>query len=381
MWLGAGRGGHRGLLRTSAVVPFYARAPIDARSARIQPMSPTPSIQRVRSRDAAAREAGLEGPARRHRPGRDPRPRRRHRRPTRAREGLDRLTDLQDRLWAEQKHPVLDRPPGHRRGRQGRHGQARDERVQPDGLPRSRRSRSPTPIELAHDYLWRVHQRTSRARARSRSSTARTTRTSSSSGSTTSSRRRSGRGATTRSTRSSSCSPRAGTTIIKFFLWIDRDEQKERFQERLDDPTKRWKFRLGDLEERKLWDEYIAAYEDVLARCSTDDGAVVRHPGEPEVVPQPGGRRHPRRHPRRPEPARTRRRPRTSPASSSSSERPAQAGGARSPSLLSGVSACRTASRRRRGGGPGPAFDVMTRPAVRTPVGPSGRARGRRPAA
>jgi polyphosphate kinase 2 (PPK2 family) len=58
---------------------------------------------------------------------------------------------------------------------------------------------------------------------------------------------------------------------VKFFLYIDRDEQKERFQARLDDPTKRWKFRLGDLDERKRWDDYIEAYEDVLSRCSTDD--------------------------------------------------------------------------------------------------------------
>jgi PPK2 family polyphosphate:nucleotide phosphotransferase len=60
-----------------------------------------------------------------------------------------------------------------------------------------------------------------------------------------------------------------GTTIVKFFLFIDRDEQRERFQARLDDPAKRWKFRLGDLDERKHWDAYIAAYEDALSRCST----------------------------------------------------------------------------------------------------------------
>ena len=62
-----------------------------------------------------------------------------------------------------------------------------------------------------------------------------------------------------------------GTTILKFFLYIDRDEQRARLQARLDDPTKRWKFRLGDLEERKRWDDYTAAYEDMLERCSTDD--------------------------------------------------------------------------------------------------------------
>jgi PPK2 family polyphosphate:nucleotide phosphotransferase len=61
-----------------------------------------------------------------------------------------------------------------------------------------------------------------------------------------------------------------GTTILKFYLHIDRDEQKKRLQSRLDDPTKRWKFRLGDLEERKLWSDYMQAYEDVLSKTSTD---------------------------------------------------------------------------------------------------------------
>lgn len=61
-----------------------------------------------------------------------------------------------------------------------------------------------------------------------------------------------------------------GTTILKFYLHIDMDEQKERLQARLDDPTKRWKFRLGDLKERKLWPEYMQAYEDVLSKTSTE---------------------------------------------------------------------------------------------------------------
>lgn len=60
-----------------------------------------------------------------------------------------------------------------------------------------------------------------------------------------------------------------GTTILKFFLHIDKNEQKERLQARLDDPQKHWKFRSGDLEERKLWDEYMQAYEDVLNKTST----------------------------------------------------------------------------------------------------------------
>ena len=61
-----------------------------------------------------------------------------------------------------------------------------------------------------------------------------------------------------------------GTTILKFYLHIDMDEQKERLQARLDDPTKRWKFRLGDLKERKRWPEYMQAYEDVLSKTSTE---------------------------------------------------------------------------------------------------------------
>lgn len=61
-----------------------------------------------------------------------------------------------------------------------------------------------------------------------------------------------------------------GTTILKFYLHIDLDEQKERLQARLDDPAKRWKFSLGDLEDRKLWPDYMQAYEDVLSKTSTE---------------------------------------------------------------------------------------------------------------
>jgi PPK2 family polyphosphate:nucleotide phosphotransferase len=60
-----------------------------------------------------------------------------------------------------------------------------------------------------------------------------------------------------------------GTTILKFYLHIDMDEQKERLQARLDESDKRWKFSLGDLDERKLWPDYMQAYEDVLSKTST----------------------------------------------------------------------------------------------------------------
>jgi len=61
-----------------------------------------------------------------------------------------------------------------------------------------------------------------------------------------------------------------GVTIVKFFLAIDKDTQRERFQDRIDDPKKRWKFATGDLAERKLWNDYRAAFEDMLAETSTD---------------------------------------------------------------------------------------------------------------
>ena len=60
-----------------------------------------------------------------------------------------------------------------------------------------------------------------------------------------------------------------GTTILKFFLHITKEEQKQRLQARLDDPNKHWKFNTGDLKERALWDNYMLAYEDVLSKTST----------------------------------------------------------------------------------------------------------------
>jgi len=61
----------------------------------------------------------------------------------------------------------------------------------------------------------------------------------------------------------------SGTGLLKLFLHISKDEQKRRLQARLEDPSKRWKFSLGDLAERALWDDYTAAYEEALSRCST----------------------------------------------------------------------------------------------------------------
>ena len=61
-----------------------------------------------------------------------------------------------------------------------------------------------------------------------------------------------------------------GTTVVKVFLHVSKDEQRERLQARLDDPTKGWKFKLVDLDVRKQWDEYQKAYEEVLTETSTE---------------------------------------------------------------------------------------------------------------
>jgi polyphosphate kinase 2 (PPK2 family) len=60
-----------------------------------------------------------------------------------------------------------------------------------------------------------------------------------------------------------------GTTIVKIFLHISKEEQKERLQQRLDDPSKNWKFDPRDLEARARWEEYREAYEEVLEKTST----------------------------------------------------------------------------------------------------------------
>jgi len=62
----------------------------------------------------------------------------------------------------------------------------------------------------------------------------------------------------------------SGTAILKFFLHISKDEQKERLEARIHDPEKRWKWNSGDLEERKLWDNYMKAFEDVISATTTE---------------------------------------------------------------------------------------------------------------
>jgi len=128
--------------------------------------------------------------------------------------------------------------------------------------------KTPTPLELAHDYLWRVHQATPAKGML---------------------------GIFNRShyedvlvVRVKNIVPKQvwskrydqinefehmlddnRVKVLKFFLHISREEQTKRLRDRLSDPTKNWKFRAGDLDDRDLWDDYTKAYRDAIRQCST----------------------------------------------------------------------------------------------------------------
>ncbi len=177
------------------------------------------------------------------------------------------LAELQEVLYAEQKHKILIILQAMDTG--GKDGTIRTllEKVNPQGV-KIANFKTPTPIELAHDYLWRVHARVP------------------------------GKGEMVIFNRShyedvlvvrvhelvpkevwkkrfeqinafERMLAEEGTTILKFYLHIDKEEQKQRFLERLTDPKKQWKFNPNDLEERKKWDLYQDAYQDVLNKTST----------------------------------------------------------------------------------------------------------------
>jgi PPK2 family polyphosphate:nucleotide phosphotransferase len=179
-----------------------------------------------------------------------------------------RLEALQELLYAEGKHKLLVVLQAMDTG--GKDGVIRHvfEGVNPQGV-KVANFKKPTSIELSHDYLWRVHQNTP------------------------------GKGEIVIFNRShyedvlvvrvhNLVSPEVwqkryehinafermltdeGTKILKFFLYINKDEQKERLQARLDTPHKQWKFSTGDLKERALWDDYVQAYEAALCKTSTE---------------------------------------------------------------------------------------------------------------
>lgn len=180
-----------------------------------------------------------------------------------------RIDEIQDALYAEGRRALLVVLQG--RDTSGKDGTIRKVFGPLDPLGITVTSfKLPTPAELAHDFLWRVHQAVP------------------------------ARGTVGVFNRShyedvlvvrvhqlvpeSVWRPRYdqinrferilsenGVTILKFFLHISRDEQRERLLARLEDPAKYWKFSPGDLGERERWDDYTEAYEEALARTSTAD--------------------------------------------------------------------------------------------------------------
>ncbi len=187
-----------------------------------------------------------------------------------ARKATDKLRDeligLQDRLYAQGRHALLIVFQAMDTG--GKDGTIRRvfSGVNPAGIRMARFGR-PSDNELAHDYLWRVHRHVP-ARGqivifnRSHYEDVLVVRTNELFPEPVWRRRYAHiRGF-------EQLLADEGTTIVKFYLHIDRDEQRERLQARLDEPDKNWKFDAHDLEQRKLWDEYMAAYADAIRETS-----------------------------------------------------------------------------------------------------------------
>ncbi|MEJ5308736.1 MAG: polyphosphate kinase 2 family protein [Anaerolineae bacterium] len=179
-----------------------------------------------------------------------------------------RLEALQELLFAEGKRKVLIVLQAMDTG--GKDGVIRwvFDRVNPQGV-KVASFKAPTPEELAHDYLWRIHKHTPGKGEmvifnRSHYEDVLVVRVHNLVPPEVWRRRYAQINAFERML------AEEGTTILKFFLHISKDEQKARLQARLDEPEKRWKFNVGDLGERKLWDEYMRAYETVLSETSTE---------------------------------------------------------------------------------------------------------------
>jgi len=178
-----------------------------------------------------------------------------------------RLADLQNLLYAEGKHKVL--LVFQAMDTAGKDSTIRHvfRGVNPQGI-KVAAFKQPTPAELAHDYLWRIHQHTPGNGEiaifnRSHYEDVLVVRVHEVVAKAVWQRRYDHINAFERLLADE------GTTILKFYLHIDLDAQKERLQSRLDDPEKHWKFAKGDLAERERWADYMRAYADVLSKTST----------------------------------------------------------------------------------------------------------------
>lgn len=180
-----------------------------------------------------------------------------------------RLEELQERLYAQGTRRLLVVLQALDAG--GKDGTIRSvfDGVNPQGV-KVACFKKPTPIEEAHDFLWRVHPHAPACGEiaiwnRSHYEDVLVARVHDLCTETTWRRRYRHIAAFEQMLVDE------GTTIRKFFLHISKDEQKKRLQERIDDPKKRWKWSSRDLDERARWDDYQQAYEDALAATSTHD--------------------------------------------------------------------------------------------------------------
>ena len=178
-----------------------------------------------------------------------------------------RLVELQDMLWAEHKHKILVVLQAMDTG--GKDGVIRKvfSGVNPQGV-RIASFKAPTPEELERDYLWRVHSKVPGKGEiavfnRSHYEDVLITRVHGWIDDKTAKRR------FRQINDFEAMLTEEGTTILKFFLHISKDEQKQRLEDRLEDESKTWKFNIGDLAERKLWDKYQSAYEDAINATSS----------------------------------------------------------------------------------------------------------------
>jgi PPK2 family polyphosphate:nucleotide phosphotransferase len=182
-------------------------------------------------------------------------------------QSMARLDELQYLMYAEHRHALLV-------VLQGMDGAGKDGTIRhvmtglnPQGC-RVTSFKAPSPEELDHDFLWRVHQAVPRRGdiaifnrshyeevliARVRQLVPKDVWSS----------------RYDHINRFEQLLTDSGVVIVKLFLHISRDEQRQRFEERLHDATKQWKLSPSDFEDRKYWDDYVGAYEDVLTRCST----------------------------------------------------------------------------------------------------------------
>lgn len=180
---------------------------------------------------------------------------------------VGRLDPLQEMLYAEHKHKVLIVLQAMDTGGKDATIRRVFEGVNPQGV-RVAKFGVPTPEESDHDFLWRIHEQVPRKGEvvifnRSHYESVLIERV---------------HGIVPKEVwekrygeinEFENMLSDEGTTILKFYLHIDKREQLKRLQDRLDDPTKHWKFNRTDLRERDFWSDYMKAYEDVLNKTST----------------------------------------------------------------------------------------------------------------